>query len=150
MEHVAPIVALRPPSRASHPTADAVGGDGDVEDAESAGHLSFHTLRAIVTGLARAQTPLTTPLACDGPTARSERLIGTTFYDVWLITWPDGSGMASHDHGGSRSVMQVVDGELVEVLSEPVAQAAVQRRVLRTGDVVSGAPTVIHELTNRS
>jgi Cysteine dioxygenase type I len=45
---------------------------------------------------------------------RSLRLLGTSAYDVWLITWPAGTGMANHDHGPSCSALQVVSGSLVE------------------------------------
>jgi hypothetical protein len=80
-----------------------------------------------VAGLARIDRSVPDPA---GPAAsgrgasapgspRSLRLLGTAAYDVWLITWPAGTGMGHHEHGSSSSVMQVVSGSLVESVSPP-------------------------------
>lgn len=129
----------------AHPADNPYPGS----DGEPAGRLSFTALRAIVAGLARVQRSV--PLDGGNPgAARSIRLLATTFYDVWLITWPDGSGLAPHDHGGSRSVLQVVDGELLETVTDQVDRHAPVRHVLGPGDVARTAPSSVHEIVNFS
>jgi hypothetical protein len=81
---------------------------------------------------------------------RSQRLLATDLYDVWLTTWPDGSGEAYHGYGGVRGVLQVIDGELIEVFSDDTNELAPGARVLRRGDVISAKPSFAHDLTNRS
>ncbi len=112
-----------------------------------AGSLSFRALRSIAAGLARVQ-PL--PSIGAGECARSSRLAATAFYDAWLICWPDGSGLDLHDHGDVRSVLQVVDGVLLETYSDPGAAVGPVVRTLRSGSVTSAEPTVVHSLANRS
>jgi hypothetical protein len=45
-------------------------------------------------------------------------LLDTDLYDAWLIEWSPSSGLELHDHGGSRGVVVVVDGTLVETYTE--------------------------------
>jgi quercetin dioxygenase-like cupin family protein len=110
--------------------------------------LSFEALTAIASGLAWAQEPL--PGAADDPNARSTRLIATALYDVWLITWPKGSSIGPHDHGGARSILQVVQGELVETFADQPEQGPPRTRVLRRGDATYGEPPILHDLVNNS
>jgi predicted metal-dependent enzyme (double-stranded beta helix superfamily) len=111
--------------------------------------LSFEALRAIATGFAQVEPPV--PLGVDDPTTpRSVRLLATAYYDVWLITWPDGSGLEPHDHGGARSVLHVVDGQLVEIVADHVARARPRARILRQGETVWAGPSIVHDLANRS
>jgi quercetin dioxygenase-like cupin family protein len=86
----------------------------------------------------------------DDPNARSTRLIATALYDVWLITWPSGSSIGPHDHGGARSVLQVVEGELTETFSDQPEDGRSRTRVLRKGDATRGEPPFLHELVNDS
>src|SRR6185437_17661 len=179
------VVPFRSPSREAHP-AGVAGGDlrgGDRSGDDPAGppagndpagndhpaaQLSFVALRAIAAGLARVQATVPMTAGEDPTEPRSLRLLATTFYDVWLITWPDGSGLAAHDHGAARSVLQVVSGQLVETVTErhgPIGLAAAPnaggtdvpdgasgrgRRLLRAGDAVEAEASTIHELANRS
>jgi hypothetical protein len=110
--------------------------------------LSFDALTAIASGLAWAQQPV--PGAADDPNARSTRLIATALYDVWLITWPRGSSIGPHDHGGARSVLQVVHGELVETFADQPEEGPPRSRVLRRGDATCGEPPFLHDLANSS
>lgn len=75
--------------------------------------LSLDAMDEIATGLAAVDRVVD---AGDGSedAPRSLRLISTSSYDVWLITWPPGSGIEHHDHGCSCSVMRLVSGQLVE------------------------------------
>ena len=152
-----------PAGRSAHPSVHPSSGphipDGPDSDRQAPDHrrgdrirpvgaVSFRALRAIAAGLARVEQPLPVDLAGDGP--RSSRLIATAFYDVWLITWPDGSGLEPHDHGDVRSVLQVVDGEITEVYRDRRANLEPASRVLGQGSVTLAEPTVVHSLRNRS
>jgi hypothetical protein len=69
---------------------------------------------------------------------------------VWLASWPDRSGEGYHGHGDVRGVLQVIDGELIEIFSDDVRELAAGARVLRQGDLVWSKPSFAHDLTNRS
>jgi len=129
--------------RTAHPSVD-----GPPDRVRPVGSLSFRSLRAIAAGLGRVEQPLPADGVDDGP--RSSRLIATAFYDVWLITWPDGSGLEPHDHGDVRSVLQVVDGELTETFQDRRTSLESAVRTLRRGSVTLAEPTVVHGLGNRS
>jgi hypothetical protein len=130
-------------SSSALPTDQAPSPSGGPEVA-----LSFDALTAIASGLAWAQEPV--PGGADDPNARSSRLIATALYDVWLITWPSGSSIGPHDHGGARSVLQVVEGELIETFADQPDEGPSRMRVLRKGDATGGTPPFLHELANRS
>lgn len=44
----------------------------------------------------------------------SSRVLATTAYDAWLLTWPPGSAIEPHDHGDSHGVFLVVSGSVSE------------------------------------
>lgn len=137
---------LRPaPDRSAHPS---VQGPSGAERIRPIGSISFGALRAIAAGLARVQQPVPSSGASDAP--QSSRLLATAFYDVWLITWPDGSGLEPHDHGNVRSVLRVVDGELTEIFSDRVERLDPAVRILPRGSSTCAEPSVVHALTNRS
>jgi hypothetical protein len=126
------------PDEARHPAGQAIGR----RSTRPTGSISFGALRAIALGLARVQEPV--PLGDDSANPRSVLLLATSFYEVWLITWPDGSGLPSHDHGEARSVMHVIDGELIEIYSDYSKEAVSRVRVLERGD------SACADLANRS
>ena len=68
--------------------------------------------------------------------------------DAWVITWPPGTGLPRHDHGGAAGAMAVVEGTLVERHARRWAPATIRRRVLDTGSVVAFGPDHIHEVRN--
>jgi predicted metal-dependent enzyme (double-stranded beta helix superfamily) len=132
----------RPPGAPPSPT-----GNTPLPSCASESALSFDALTAIASGLAWAQEPVHGE--ADDPSARSTLLIATALYDVWLIAWPAGSSIGPHDHGGARSVLQVVEGELIETFSkEPEGPSRI--RILRKGDATRGEPPFLHELENHS
>jgi predicted metal-dependent enzyme (double-stranded beta helix superfamily) len=133
------------PDRSAHPAGRDLLGASKIRPT---GSISFGALRRIAAGLARVQQPV--PLDHASDAARSVRLLATAFYDVWLITWPDGSGLEPHDHGNARSVVHVVEGELTEVFSDRVRRSEPAARILRQGSSTPAAPSVVHALTNRS
>ena len=84
------------------------------------------------------------PLSGEDPEVpRSMRLIATPDYDVWLITWPPGARIGSHDHAGATSVIRLVEGSLVELVDG-------EHRVLEPGVSVVTAPYTAHQIRNRS
>lgn len=133
----------RPPVSSALPVNETSAPASGPESA-----LSFDALAAIASGLARAEEPV--PGAADDPNAHSTRLIATALYDVWLITWPSGASIGPHDHGGARSVLQVVEGELIETFSDQPEEGRSRTRVLRKGDATRGEPPFSHELSNGS
>lgn len=137
---------LRPsPDRTSHPSGHGPSG---ADRTRPTGSLSFGALRVIAAGLARVQQPVLRDHASDAP--RSSRLLATAFYDVWLITWPGGSGIEPHDHGNVRSVLHIVDGELTEIFSDRTGRSDPAVRILHRGASMPAEPSVVHAMTNRS
>jgi uncharacterized RmlC-like cupin family protein len=132
----------RPSGWSVHPSNAASSADG-VRPV-----LPFESLQSIAAGLALTQRAVPEDDA-NTATARSTRLIATSLYDVWLITWPAGSTLGSHDHGGARSVLHVVEGELVETFTDQPTGAP-HVRVLRSGDVACGGTSFCHGVANRS
>ncbi|MGD0311528.1 MAG: hypothetical protein ABSC90_03620 [Acidimicrobiales bacterium] len=65
-------------------------------------------------------------------------------------SWPDGSGLGPHDHGATRSVLHVIDGELIEIVADPLTEQPSRARALHRGDAVGARPPVVHDLANRS
>jgi hypothetical protein len=111
--------------------------------------LSVEALADIAAGLARVERSVPPRPSSSPASPRSIRLLGTAAYDVWLITWPPETGMGDHDHGGSASVLQVVSGELVEILAEVGDEAGPGRaRALRPGCSTTMRPSQSHELWN--
>jgi quercetin dioxygenase-like cupin family protein len=106
------------------------------------GKLPIEALEAIADGLARVDRMVPEAEGADATAARSLRLIATAAYDVWLITWPSGSGIGWHDHSWSDSVTRVVSGALVEMLPDSSSIT------LRPGVSATLAARQSHELHN--
>jgi uncharacterized RmlC-like cupin family protein len=111
--------------------------------------LSFGALRSVAAGVARSQSPLP-PADDEAGAPRSLRLLATDLYDVWLVTWPPGSSRDFHGHGPVRSVLHVMDGELVEIFSDDGEAQAAGSRLLREGDAFCATPSFVHDLANQS
>jgi len=151
---IAPLVTHTPPGprtapgppadRSSHPSGQDLAARPRLRPP---GSMTFGALRSIAAGLARVQSAVPETGGEEGP--RSVRLLATPFYDVWLITWPPGSGLDLHGHGEVRSVLHLVDGRLVETVADPATSGA-RRRTLRRNDVTSGEPDLVHGLANES
>jgi rhodanese-related sulfurtransferase/quercetin dioxygenase-like cupin family protein len=107
--------------------------------------LASHILEDIASGLATS-APLWRAMAHHDPSRRNPvRLLATDRYEVWVIGWTPGQGVALHDHGPSAGVLTVTEGTLVESASLPSGPvrtgiAAGQSRPLPVG--------VVHELAN--
>jgi hypothetical protein len=105
--------------------------------------------RNCAAGLALVQRPVE-PGEEDPGSPRTIRLITTAFYDAWLTTWPDGSGLPLHDHGGSRSLTRVVDGQLVEIVTDLIDHLPPVASLLHRGDITCSGVSRVHDLANRS
>ncbi len=123
------------------PTPPSSDGPGPV--------LPFDSLRSIASGLAWALRAVPDDNG-DRATARSVRLIATSLSDIWLITWPDGSTLGPHDHGGARSVLHMLEGELIETYADRSEAWPSRVRALRSSDARCGGTSLVHDLANRS
>jgi predicted metal-dependent enzyme (double-stranded beta helix superfamily) len=82
---------------------------------------------------------------------RAWRLVADSdAYEAWVIGWPAGGALELHDHGGSRGVVSVVAGSLLET---SVAHFG-DRLALRTRTVSAATSPLsigvgrIHDVTN--
>jgi hypothetical protein len=108
--------------------------------------LPEHLLAAIAEGWAHAHRAAPAPALA--PFQRAyDRLMPSDEYDVWLIHWGPGSGVAAHDHAGSAGALHVVRGELVERHHDHVV-APVARR-LRARSSRTFPIGHVHEVHNR-
>lgn len=73
--------------------------------------LDDATLSAIAKGVAAAHPQAFVP---DGQHRRWGLVAGDEHYEAWVIAWPAGTGLAMHDHDGSRAAVVVVSGTLRE------------------------------------
>jgi hypothetical protein len=83
-----------------------------------------------------------------GTRRRYQRLLGTDVYDAWLIEWSPSSGLELHDHGGSRGVVVVVDGALVETYTDLEDCRPLATQFLSRGDTLAIPSTRVHEVSN--
>jgi hypothetical protein len=140
------VLPFRQRPSAAHPAGQHSGpSKGD----RPPGALSFSAMRGIAAGLALVQRPIE-PSGEDPGSPRTIRLITTAFYDAWLTTWPDGSGLPLHDHGGSRSLTRVVDGQLVEIVTDLIDHLPPVASLLHRGDITCSGVSRVHDLANRS
>lgn len=105
-------------------------------------------LVAIAEGLGAVAVPgqLTADPAPDGRTY--ELLLETAEYDAWIIHWPAGTGLDTHDHGDSAGAFVVVDGALDEDL--PGVDGTVHTRRVGAGGSVSFGVGYVHAVVNRT
>jgi quercetin dioxygenase-like cupin family protein len=76
-------------------------------------------------------------------------LLRTEAVEVRLVRWAAGQGTRGHDHGGARSALAVVEGELVEDRFEPpLWQASPRRGRLHAGAVATLPADHAHVLAN--
>jgi Cysteine dioxygenase type I len=112
--------------------------------------IAVDALAEIAAGLARIHrtVPLDAAHSLDHP--RSIRLLGTANYDVWLVTWPPGTGQRDHDHGESTAVFQVVLGSIVERRQTNPDRPTDSVHDLGPGMASTSEAWHRHELWNRS
>jgi predicted metal-dependent enzyme (double-stranded beta helix superfamily) len=83
-----------------------------------------------------------------GLSRRYTRLLATEQYEVWLIAWGATGAVDLHDHGGSRGVIRVVRGTLVESSTDLVARHPLRSSIIGTGQTVHLPASCVHEVWN--
>jgi len=58
--------------------------------------------------------------------------------------------LALHDHGGSRSLLRIVDGDVVEIVTDLIDDYPPLARALHRGDTTWTSVSRVHDLANRS
>jgi len=106
-------------------------------------------LRSIARGLAASAVELGHLAA--GAEREWQLVAESEAFEAWIIGWPSGGSLELHDHGGSRGMLSVVAGRLVET---SVAQLGA-RLTLRARTVSAATRPLwigrnrVHDLTNR-
>lgn len=100
----------------------------------------------IATGL--AATARDVPLDDGDTNRRFARVLSTAHYDAWVIRWMTSAELTFHDHGDSSGIVQVVDGELVELRVNPQPYQHPRPRTVRRGESVRISPATIHAVSN--
>lgn len=105
-------------------------------------------LVAIAEGLGAVAVPaqLVADPAPDGRTY--QLLLETAEYDAWIIHWPAGTGLGTHDHGDSAGAFVVIDGALDE--DQPRVDGSVVTRRIAAGASVSFDIGYVHAVVNRT
>ena len=107
---------------------------------------SFLDLDAIAAGLATAAAAV--PLDEVEPSRSYRRVLATSAYDAWVIRWAPSADLELHDHGGSRGVVHVVEGELLERYADLATSAVVRTRTVAAGTSIAISPTTVHGVAN--
>jgi hypothetical protein len=66
---------------------------------------------------------------------------------LWVIEWPQDTGLVLHDHGGSAGAFFVMGG-LLEETSSTVHGRQLRHRSLIPGDGKSFGPAYVHSVVN--
>ncbi len=106
--------------------------------------LDDEALGAIAEGIGGADPCALVP---DGEHRRWGLVVRTPLYEAWVIAWPRGTGLAMHDHQGSRAAVAVVQGALRERFVDATRSRVVARH-LEPGDVVLLPADHVHEVVN--
>jgi predicted metal-dependent enzyme (double-stranded beta helix superfamily) len=130
---LSPTLAERPAATVAAPPASSGVGVG------------VDQLADIVAGLARVPA-LWASYPVHDPIDRGKvRLLATDQYEVWLLGWCPGQHVELHDHGRSDAAFQVVQGDLIEVRSEP---RGLRHHPLRAGHVRLAPRGTVHDVVN--
>lgn len=108
--------------------------------------LTISQLDALVAGFAADEERWRSPLRFDAGKRFCLLLHTDRCVDVWLLSWLAGQYTTLHDHGGSRAVIQVVQGELHELHAGPAGKLYEHR--LRPQSRHRLAPDAIHDVFN--
>jgi quercetin dioxygenase-like cupin family protein len=104
--------------------------------------LDSDTLSTIADGIAAGNPAEFVPA---GTARRWGIIAGNESYGAWVIAWPAGTGLAMHDHSGSRAAIRVVSGRLRERFH---ADGSVHVRWLDPGDTHVLPDDHVHEVIN--
>lgn len=67
-----------------------------------------------------------------------------------LVTWPVGARSCAHDHGESRGVVRVIEGEINQKIFNKETKEFIEEQNLKAGDVFFETPDMIHVMGNSS
>ncbi len=82
------------------------------------------------------------------PSHRRYELLDRTFdYELWVIQWPQDTGLVFHDHGGSAGALYVTAGMLEET-SSTVQGRRPRGRSLGPNEGKSFGPEYVHNVGN--
>ncbi len=70
-------------------------------------------------------------------------------YEVVLMIWGPGAMTPIHDHGGSRSSVEILEGIISERFFDKTGPRQIGEKILRTGDTSElGDGNVVHQMVN--
>ena len=104
--------------------------------------LSAEVLRAIAEGIAAGDPGAFVP---DGTARRWGLAAANESYEAWVIAWPAGTGLAMHDHSGSRAAVHLVSGRLRERFRDG---GSTHVRWLNAGESQVLSADHVHEVIN--
>ena len=103
-------------------------------------------LEAIAAGL--AATAPDVHLDDGDATRRYSRVLATARYDAWIIRWTTAAELRLHDHGDSAGVVQVVEGELLELRASVARPRRLLSTTVRRGEQLRIRPNTVHAVSN--
>ncbi|HYO19886.1 MAG TPA: cysteine dioxygenase family protein [Dermatophilaceae bacterium] len=112
----------------------------------SAGIDRFSPAQLLRTARLFASDPeLTTLIDHQSGERRWVELDSSPYLQIWLLSWPAGSGTGWHDHGESAGAFLTVSGTLVEQTAHGHRQI---RRTLTGGQGRAFPPNHLHDVVN--
>lgn len=81
----------------------------------------------------------------DPEVRRPVRLLATDAYEVWVIGWTAGQGVALHDHGGAAGALLVVEGGLAELSYDP-GSGSLAHRAIAPGTIHPVPAGLVHDV----
>jgi len=110
--------------------------------------LSLHDLATIARGL--AETAHLWPGVTDPRERTWHTIARTDRFEAFVIAWPSGSSIDTHDHGDAAGAIAVASGELIETtVSDVGGTATIQTTKLTAGVQLAFRAGHVHGLTNR-
>ena len=109
--------------------------------------LDGDALRQIATGLAKTASGAG-HVWTEGTRRRYTRLLETARCDAWLIHWSPAADLELHDHGGSRGVVVVAAGKLVETYTDLQQGHPLRTQIVTGGETLTMSATRVHGISS--
>lgn len=107
--------------------------------------LAPEVLADIAAGIGAAEAWWRPHAHHDPDARRPVRLLATEAYEVWVIGWTAGQGVALHDHGDAAGALLVVEGGLAELAYDP-GTGGLRHRALPPGEVHPLPAGLVHDV----
>lgn len=107
--------------------------------------LPPEVLADIASGIAAAEAWWRPHAHHDPDGRRPVRLLATEAYEVWVIGWTAGQGVALHDHGDAAGALVVTEGGLAELSYDPDT-GALGHRAIGPGPVHALPVGLVHDV----